>query len=264
MLQVSCLGVEEHSEEDPFCLVLTSRGPDGSVTRFIMQASSPEIKQAWLDDVVQILETQRNFLNGASAQCFPQLKHTFKSLINVTLMTSPCPLSSSSVSNRVPTQGEQLKQPGQEHEDSNCVSIWPATSLLCIHGATSAPPPAASQHLPALPAPATALPGLEGGEWPVQQRSLTHFYTILPPFSDIELLLDSSFSLKVSNPCAATHRPAHPTLSSSQQLSSSTEVRHCWAAFSGLPPCSQVHQTHIRQQWQQTDKLDTIVVRWEI
>uniref|UniRef100_A0A671TIN1 Rho guanine nucleotide exchange factor 25 n=1 Tax=Sparus aurata TaxID=8175 RepID=A0A671TIN1_SPAAU len=63
-IKVSCLGVEEHSEEDPFCLVLTSRGPDGSVTRFIMQASSPEIKQAWLDDVVQILESQRNFLNA--------------------------------------------------------------------------------------------------------------------------------------------------------------------------------------------------------
>ncbi|XP_076613288.1 rho guanine nucleotide exchange factor 25 isoform X2 [Chaetodon auriga] len=63
-IKVSCLGVEEHSEEDPCCLVLTSRGTDGSVTRFIMQASSPEIQQAWLDDVVQILETQRNFLNA--------------------------------------------------------------------------------------------------------------------------------------------------------------------------------------------------------
>ncbi|XP_040890543.1 rho guanine nucleotide exchange factor 25 isoform X2 [Toxotes jaculatrix] len=63
-IKVSCLGVEEHSEEDPFCLVLTSRGTDGSVTRFIMQASSPEIQQAWLSDVVQILETQRNFLNA--------------------------------------------------------------------------------------------------------------------------------------------------------------------------------------------------------
>ncbi|XP_041809914.1 rho guanine nucleotide exchange factor 25 isoform X3 [Chelmon rostratus] len=63
-IKVSCLGVEEHSEEDPCCLVLTSRGTDGSVTRFIMQASSLEIHQAWLDDVVQILETQRNFLNA--------------------------------------------------------------------------------------------------------------------------------------------------------------------------------------------------------
>lgn len=45
--------------------MLTSRGTDGSVARFVMQAASSEIKQAWFDDVVQILETQRNFLNGA-------------------------------------------------------------------------------------------------------------------------------------------------------------------------------------------------------
>ncbi|XP_028262810.1 rho guanine nucleotide exchange factor 25-like isoform X2 [Parambassis ranga] len=63
-IKVSCLGVEEPSEEDPCCLVLTSRGTDGSITRFIMNASSPEIQQAWLNDVVQILETQRNFLNA--------------------------------------------------------------------------------------------------------------------------------------------------------------------------------------------------------
>ncbi|XP_047440142.1 rho guanine nucleotide exchange factor 25 isoform X2 [Mugil cephalus] len=63
-IKVSCLGVEEHSEEDPCCLVLTSRGTDSSVTRFIMHASSAEIQQAWLNDVVQILETQRNFLNA--------------------------------------------------------------------------------------------------------------------------------------------------------------------------------------------------------
>ncbi|XP_058488371.1 rho guanine nucleotide exchange factor 25 isoform X1 [Solea solea] len=62
-IKVSCLGVEEHTE-DPCCLVLTSRGKDGSVTRFIVQASSPEIRLAWLSDIVQILETQRNFLNA--------------------------------------------------------------------------------------------------------------------------------------------------------------------------------------------------------
>uniref|UniRef100_A0A3B5N047 Rho guanine nucleotide exchange factor (GEF) 25b n=1 Tax=Xiphophorus couchianus TaxID=32473 RepID=A0A3B5N047_9TELE len=66
-IKVSCLGVEGPPQEDPCCLVLTSRGTDGSVTRFIMHASSPEIQQAWYNDVVQILETQRNFLNGSSA-----------------------------------------------------------------------------------------------------------------------------------------------------------------------------------------------------
>lgn len=59
--------MEEQPEEHPGCLVLTSRATDGSVARFVMQAASPQIKQAWFDDVVQILETQRNFLNGARA-----------------------------------------------------------------------------------------------------------------------------------------------------------------------------------------------------
>ncbi|XP_019736545.1 rho guanine nucleotide exchange factor 25 isoform X2 [Hippocampus comes] len=63
-IKVSCLGVEQNSSEGPCSLVLTSRGTNGSVTRFVMQASSSEIQQAWLGDIVQILETQRNFLNA--------------------------------------------------------------------------------------------------------------------------------------------------------------------------------------------------------
>nr|XP_057911235.1 rho guanine nucleotide exchange factor 25 isoform X2 [Doryrhamphus excisus] len=63
-IKVSCLGVEQNGVEDPCCLVLTSRGINRSVTRFIMQASSPQIRCTWFGDVVQILETQRNFLNA--------------------------------------------------------------------------------------------------------------------------------------------------------------------------------------------------------
>uniref|UniRef100_A0A8C7VKM9 Rho guanine nucleotide exchange factor 25 n=1 Tax=Oncorhynchus mykiss TaxID=8022 RepID=A0A8C7VKM9_ONCMY len=63
-IKLSCLGVEDHCEEDPCRLVLTSRGSDGSVARFVLQASSQETRRAWVNDVVQILETQRNFLNA--------------------------------------------------------------------------------------------------------------------------------------------------------------------------------------------------------
>uniref|UniRef100_A0A6Q2XBX9 Rho guanine nucleotide exchange factor 25 n=1 Tax=Esox lucius TaxID=8010 RepID=A0A6Q2XBX9_ESOLU len=63
-IKVSCLGVEDYREEDPCRLVLTSRGPDGSVTRFVLHAFSPETRRAWVNDVVQILDTQRNFLNA--------------------------------------------------------------------------------------------------------------------------------------------------------------------------------------------------------
>ncbi|XP_061583575.1 rho guanine nucleotide exchange factor 25 isoform X1 [Cololabis saira] len=75
-IKVSCLGVEEPSEEEPCCLVLTSRGTDGSVTRFIMHASSPEKQLAWFCDVVQILETQRNFLNALQSPIEYQRKES--------------------------------------------------------------------------------------------------------------------------------------------------------------------------------------------
>ncbi|KAM9342673.1 rho guanine nucleotide exchange factor 25 isoform 2-T2 [Pholidichthys leucotaenia] len=63
-IKVSCLGVEPNVDGDDSRFVLTSRNPDGSVVRFQMQASSPEICRAWVNDVVQILESQRNFLNA--------------------------------------------------------------------------------------------------------------------------------------------------------------------------------------------------------
>uniref|UniRef100_H3C2L1 Rho guanine nucleotide exchange factor 25 n=1 Tax=Tetraodon nigroviridis TaxID=99883 RepID=H3C2L1_TETNG len=47
--------------------VLTSRNPDGSVVRFQLQASSTETCRAWVNDVVQILESQRNFLNASQS-----------------------------------------------------------------------------------------------------------------------------------------------------------------------------------------------------
>ncbi|XP_057674436.1 rho guanine nucleotide exchange factor 25 isoform X2 [Corythoichthys intestinalis] len=63
-IKVSCLGVEPAVEGDDARFVLTSRNPDGSVVRFQLLASSAETCRAWVDDVVQILETQRNFLNA--------------------------------------------------------------------------------------------------------------------------------------------------------------------------------------------------------
>ncbi|KAF6732153.1 Rho guanine nucleotide exchange factor 25 [Oryzias melastigma] len=87
-IKVSCLGVEQPSEEDPSCLVLTSRGTDSSVTRFIMHASSPETQQAWFNDVVQILETQRNFLNALQSPIEYQRRESLSNSLGRT-MKSP-------------------------------------------------------------------------------------------------------------------------------------------------------------------------------
>uniref|UniRef100_A0A8C9WFN0 Rho guanine nucleotide exchange factor 25 n=1 Tax=Scleropages formosus TaxID=113540 RepID=A0A8C9WFN0_SCLFO len=63
-IKVSCLGVEDCPDGDSNRFILTSRGADGNATRFVMQAATPEIRRAWLNDIIQILETQRNFLNA--------------------------------------------------------------------------------------------------------------------------------------------------------------------------------------------------------
>ncbi|GCC38732.1 hypothetical protein chiPu_0017248 [Chiloscyllium punctatum] len=64
-IKVSCLGLEDTVDNDPCKFALTSRGTDGNVVRYVLQATNPEIQQAWVSNVSQILETQRNFLNGA-------------------------------------------------------------------------------------------------------------------------------------------------------------------------------------------------------
>ncbi|CAB1353765.1 unnamed protein product [Coregonus sp. 'balchen'] len=58
----------KNSIKDPCRLVLTSRGADGSVARFVLQASSPETRRAWVNDSpieYQRRESKSNSLRGA-------------------------------------------------------------------------------------------------------------------------------------------------------------------------------------------------------
>lgn len=63
-LQVSCLGLEGNLQGNPSRFALTSRGPEGGIQRYVLQASDPAVSQAWIKQVAQILESQRDFLNG--------------------------------------------------------------------------------------------------------------------------------------------------------------------------------------------------------
>nr|XP_004650087.1 rho guanine nucleotide exchange factor 25 isoform X4 [Jaculus jaculus] len=63
-IKVSCLGLEGNLQGDPCRFALTSRGPEGGVQRYVLQASDPAVSQAWIKQVAQILESQRNFLNA--------------------------------------------------------------------------------------------------------------------------------------------------------------------------------------------------------
>ncbi|XP_056294211.1 rho guanine nucleotide exchange factor 25 isoform X2 [Pseudoliparis swirei] len=123
-IKVSCLGVEEHHENNPFCLVLTSRGTDASVTRFIMQASSPEIQQAWLDDVVQILETQRNFLNALQSPIEYQRKESKSNSLgrNVKSLTA----SASGLRPHSSASMERRQQPYMLSYNTSLPSLHPA------------------------------------------------------------------------------------------------------------------------------------------
>uniref|UniRef100_A0A3Q3JXV4 Rho guanine nucleotide exchange factor 25 n=1 Tax=Monopterus albus TaxID=43700 RepID=A0A3Q3JXV4_MONAL len=120
-IKVSCLGVETHFEEDPCCLVLTSQGTDGSVTRFIMQASSPEIQQAWLSDIFQILETQRNFLNALQSPIEYQRRESKSNSLGRN-MSSP-PASASCLQSHSMASVDRCQHPGLLSHNTSLSSL---------------------------------------------------------------------------------------------------------------------------------------------
>ncbi|XP_019651780.1 rho guanine nucleotide exchange factor 25 isoform X2 [Ailuropoda melanoleuca] len=63
-IKVSCLGLEGNLQGDPCRFALTSRGPEGGIQRYVLQTADPSVSQAWIKQVAQILESQRDFLNA--------------------------------------------------------------------------------------------------------------------------------------------------------------------------------------------------------
>ncbi|XP_049739652.1 rho guanine nucleotide exchange factor 25 isoform X2 [Elephas maximus indicus] len=63
-IKVSCLGLEGNLQGDSCRFALTSRGPEGGIQRYVLQATDPAVSQAWIKQVAQILESQRDFLNA--------------------------------------------------------------------------------------------------------------------------------------------------------------------------------------------------------
>ncbi|KAM6979893.1 rho guanine nucleotide exchange factor 25-like [Aplochiton taeniatus] len=158
-IKVSCLGVEEHSEEDPCRLVLTSRGPDGSVTRHVLQASSPETQRAWVNDVLQILESQRNFLNALQSPIEYQRRESKSSSLG-RAMGSPVaatsglrPHSSASIDrHRLPFMRSHNSSLPSLHLPSQGPSSEIARkSPLCPRGSNPSPLTPRPSHLPLSP-----------------------------------------------------------------------------------------------------------------
>ncbi|KAK1340980.1 LOW QUALITY PROTEIN: hypothetical protein QTO34_017380 [Cnephaeus nilssonii] len=63
-IKVSCLGLEGNLQGDPCRFALTSRGPEGGIQRYVLQTADAAVSQAWIKQVAQILESQRDFLNA--------------------------------------------------------------------------------------------------------------------------------------------------------------------------------------------------------
>ncbi|XP_039545098.1 rho guanine nucleotide exchange factor 25 isoform X2 [Pimephales promelas] len=102
-IKISCLGIEDCCLDDSCRLVLTSRNVDRSIQRFVLRASTPEIRMSWANDIIQMLETQRNFLNALQSPIEFQRKEIKSLSLGKNITTSPSlnsdlrPYSSASV-----------------------------------------------------------------------------------------------------------------------------------------------------------------------
>lgn len=60
-IKMNYLVLEENVDNDPCKFALMNRETS---ERVILQAANSDIQQAWVQDINQVLETQRDFLNG--------------------------------------------------------------------------------------------------------------------------------------------------------------------------------------------------------
>uniref|UniRef100_A0A672R3H8 non-specific serine/threonine protein kinase n=1 Tax=Sinocyclocheilus grahami TaxID=75366 RepID=A0A672R3H8_SINGR len=65
-IKVSCLGLEDSVDGDPCKFALTSRTSNVSKEVFILHSNHPGVRQVWILQISQILESQHNFLNGTA------------------------------------------------------------------------------------------------------------------------------------------------------------------------------------------------------
>ncbi|MGH0133719.1 UNVERIFIED_CONTAM: hypothetical protein FKN15_053342 [Acipenser sinensis] len=73
LLKMSYLSMDENIDNDPCKFALYCRGSSERVT---LQAANPDIKQAWVYDISQVLDTQRDFLNALQSPIEYQKKET--------------------------------------------------------------------------------------------------------------------------------------------------------------------------------------------
>uniref|UniRef100_A0A8D2M8U7 Kalirin, RhoGEF kinase n=1 Tax=Zonotrichia albicollis TaxID=44394 RepID=A0A8D2M8U7_ZONAL len=77
-IKMNYLIIEENVDNDPCKFALMSRETS---ERVILQAANPEIKQAWVQDINQVLDTQRDFLNALQSPIEYQRKENSSAVL---------------------------------------------------------------------------------------------------------------------------------------------------------------------------------------
>ncbi|XP_075683008.1 triple functional domain protein isoform X2 [Rhinoderma darwinii] len=74
-IKVSCLGLEECIDSDPCKFALLSRSGE-STQRYILNSTSPAVRQLWIHEINKILDNQLNFLNALASPAEYHKNHT--------------------------------------------------------------------------------------------------------------------------------------------------------------------------------------------
>ncbi|XP_062354316.1 kalirin-like isoform X2 [Cinclus cinclus] len=77
-IKMNYLIIEENVDNDPCKFALMSRETS---ERVILQAANPEIQQAWVQDINQVLDTQRDFLNALQSPIEYQRKENSSAVL---------------------------------------------------------------------------------------------------------------------------------------------------------------------------------------
>ncbi|NXS15740.1 KALRN protein, partial [Mystacornis crossleyi] len=77
-IKMNYLIIEENVDNDPCKFALMSRETS---ERVILQAANPEIQQAWVQDINQVLDTQRDFLNALQSPIEYQRKESSSAVL---------------------------------------------------------------------------------------------------------------------------------------------------------------------------------------
>ncbi|KAM9305737.1 kalirin [Gastrophryne carolinensis] len=115
-IKMNYLVLEENVDNDPCKFALISRE---SSERFILQAANHDIKQAWVLDISQVLETQRDFVNALQSPIEYQRKESNAAMTKPQLSRAPTPSGNRPLSTtpmgsekcvNLPTRNQSLQQ----------------------------------------------------------------------------------------------------------------------------------------------------------